>query len=77
MTHVTNDGDPKIRTKNAPILHGGKEVVKAYSNRPCGHAVIPEGLVLKELVSGMTTDDIQSITEPKLIISPDLKELQL
>ena len=39
--------------------------------------VTPEGLVLKEVFSGLTPEDIQSVTEPQLIISPDLKEIEL
>jgi len=36
-----------------------------------------EGLVLKEVYPGLTSEDIQLVTEPKLIIAPDLKELEL
>jgi acyl CoA:acetate/3-ketoacid CoA transferase beta subunit len=39
--------------------------------------ITPKGMVLKELLAGLTAKDIQSVTEPKLIISPDLKEMQL
>jgi acyl CoA:acetate/3-ketoacid CoA transferase beta subunit len=39
--------------------------------------VTPKGLVLKEVAPGLTAEDVQSVTEPKLIISPDLKEMQL
>ncbi|MBW2324682.1 MAG: succinyl-CoA--3-ketoacid-CoA transferase [Deltaproteobacteria bacterium] len=33
--------------------------------------------LIKEIYPGLTTEDIQSVTEPKLIISPDLKEIEL
>jgi len=36
-----------------------------------------EGLVLKEVYPGLTSEDIQLVTEPKLIIAPDLKEIEL
>jgi acyl CoA:acetate/3-ketoacid CoA transferase beta subunit len=36
-----------------------------------------EGLVLKEYAPGWTTEEIQSLTEPKLILAEDLKELEL
>jgi acyl CoA:acetate/3-ketoacid CoA transferase beta subunit len=39
--------------------------------------VTPEGLVLKEIYPGLTPENIQSITEPKLIIASDLKEIEL
>ncbi|MBA7702125.1 hypothetical protein ES703_110882 [subsurface metagenome] len=38
--------------------------------------VAPQGLVLKEVYPGLTPEDVQSVTEPKLIISPDLKEIE-
>ncbi len=39
--------------------------------------VTPKGLLLREVYAGLTPEDIQSVTEPKLIISPDLKEIEL
>jgi 3-oxoacid CoA-transferase subunit B len=39
--------------------------------------VTPKGLLLREVFAGLTPEDIQSVTEPKLIISPDLKEIEL
>jgi acyl CoA:acetate/3-ketoacid CoA transferase beta subunit len=36
-----------------------------------------KGLVLREVAPGLTPEDVQSVTEPKLIISPDLREIQL
>jgi acyl CoA:acetate/3-ketoacid CoA transferase beta subunit len=38
--------------------------------------VTPKGLLLKEVAPGLTTKDVQSVTEPQLIISPDLKEIE-
>ena len=38
-------------------------------------AVTGEGLLLKEIYPGLGPEDIQSITEPVLIVSPDLKEI--
>ena len=39
--------------------------------------VTPKGLLLEEVYSGLTPEDIRSVTEPELIISPDLKEIEL
>ncbi|MEE8372515.1 MAG: CoA-transferase, partial [Dehalococcoidia bacterium] len=39
--------------------------------------VTPEGLVLKETAPGWTAEEIQALTEPKLIMAPDLKEIEL
>ena len=35
------------------------------------------GLVLKEVAPGWTEGEVQALTEPKLIIAEDLKEIQL
>ena len=39
--------------------------------------VIPEGLLLKEIFPGLSVEDIQSVTEPKLLVARDLKEIEL
>jgi acyl CoA:acetate/3-ketoacid CoA transferase beta subunit len=39
--------------------------------------VTPKGLMLKEAFPGLSPEDIQSVTEPKLILSPDFKEIEL
>jgi acyl CoA:acetate/3-ketoacid CoA transferase beta subunit len=40
-------------------------------------SVTPEGLVLEEMAPGWTAEEVQSITEPRLTISADLKEIDL
>lgn len=39
--------------------------------------VTPQGLLLKEIAEGVTVEDIQKITEPTLIISEDLKIMEI
>jgi acyl CoA:acetate/3-ketoacid CoA transferase beta subunit len=39
--------------------------------------VTPKGLVLKETAPGWTAKEIQALTEPKLIMARDLKEIEL
>jgi acyl CoA:acetate/3-ketoacid CoA transferase beta subunit len=39
--------------------------------------VTPNGLILKEIDSGFTPEEIQAGTEPRLIIAKDLKEAEL
>jgi acetate CoA/acetoacetate CoA-transferase beta subunit len=36
-----------------------------------------EGLLLKELAPGWTAEEVQRLTEPKLILADDLKEMEL
>jgi 3-oxoacid CoA-transferase subunit B len=38
--------------------------------------VTAAGLVLEEIAPGLTADDVQRVTEPKLIISPALKLME-
>jgi 3-oxoacid CoA-transferase B subunit len=76
MEHCTNTGEPKIlKTCTYPITAKGA-VKKIFTN----YAVIevtPQGLVLREVAAGLTAADVQSVTEAKLIIPPDLKEMAL
>ena len=39
--------------------------------------VTPEGLLLREVAPGLTAEDVQKVTEPKLIVSPDLKTIEV
>jgi 3-oxoacid CoA-transferase subunit B len=38
--------------------------------------VTPEGLVLEEIAPGITADDVQRVTEPRLILSPNLRTME-
>jgi acyl CoA:acetate/3-ketoacid CoA transferase beta subunit len=37
--------------------------------------VTPKGLVLREIASDITPEDVQKVTEPKLLRSPELKTM--
>ncbi len=76
MMHVSNEGEPKI-LKECTYPLTAKAVVKLIVTDLAVIEVTPEGLLLKEVALGLTADDVQSVTEPKLIISPDLTEIQL
>ena len=39
--------------------------------------ITPEGFLMREIAPGYTPEEVQAVTEAKLIISPDLKELQV
>ena len=39
--------------------------------------VTPEGLLLREVVPGWTAEEVQALTEPKLTVAADLKEMEL
>ncbi len=76
MSHITTDGRPKIvKQCTYPITAVG--CVKLIVTNLAVIEVVKEGLVLKEVYPGLTPEVIQSVTEPKLIISPELKEIEL
>ena len=76
MEHTTKDGQPKIvkELSYPPTTEGRVDVI--FTNLAVIE-VTPEGLLLKEVYPGLTSEDVQSVTEPKLIISADLKEIEL
>jgi len=37
--------------------------------------VTPKGLILAEIAPGLNADDVQRVTEPTLIVSPNLKTM--
>jgi 3-oxoacid CoA-transferase subunit B len=74
MEHATKDGQPKILKKCTLPLTGVK-VVDTIVTEMAYIRVTPEGLVLEEVAPGLTPEDVQRSTEPKLRISPGLKEM--
>ena len=76
MEHTTRDGDYKIvKELSYPATALGR-VSMLFTNLAVIE-ITPKGMVLREVLAGLTPEDIQSVTEPKLIISPDLAEIQL
>jgi 3-oxoacid CoA-transferase subunit B len=76
MEHATKDGKPKIVRKCTYPLTA-KGCVDLIITDLAVIEVTPKGLVLKEVAPGWTAKDIQALTEPKLKIAPDLKEMEL
>jgi 3-oxoacid CoA-transferase subunit B len=76
MEHMTNTGELKILKRcSYPIT--AKGVVSKIFTDLAVIEVTPQGLLLTEVAPGLTAADIQSVTEPKLIISKELKEIGL
>jgi 3-oxoacid CoA-transferase subunit B len=76
MEHTTKDGKPKILRKCSLPLTGA-EVVDMIVTELAVIDVTPEGLVLREVAPGVTPEDVQKLTEPKLRIAKDLKTISL
>lgn len=76
MEHTTPNGEPKIRRELTYAATGMGRVNKVFTDL----AVIEvksKGLVLLEIYPGLTPEDLQSVTDAKLAISPSLKEIEL
>jgi 3-oxoacid CoA-transferase subunit B len=76
MTHTTKDNEPKILKKCTYELTAPRCVSTVITDIAVMD-VTPDGLVLKEVAPGWTAEEVQKLTEPKLIVSPNLKEMAL
>ena len=75
MEHTTREGQPKILNKCTLPLTGVK-VVDTIVTEMAYIKVTPDGLLLQEVAPGLTAEDVQRSTEPKLIVSPNLAEMK-
>jgi 3-oxoacid CoA-transferase subunit B len=66
MEHVTKKGEKKILTKCSLPLTGVKCVDRIITDY-CVLDVTPEGLKLVELAPGVTLEQVQEMTEPRII----------
>jgi 3-oxoacid CoA-transferase subunit B len=67
MEHATRDNKPKI-LKKCTLPLTGVEVVDHIVTEMAWIDVTPEGLVLKEIAPDATIEQVQAVTEPKLVI---------
>jgi 3-oxoacid CoA-transferase subunit B len=75
MEHVTKKGEKKILEQcSLPLTGVGcvNRIITDYAVMD----VTPEGLKLIEVAPGVTTDDVQAMTEPRLVIG-DVKEISV
>lgn len=74
MEHTTRDGQPKI-LKRCTLPLTGVKVVDTIVTEMAYIRVTPSGLLLEEVAPGLTAEQVQAATEPKLAISQQLKTM--
>ena len=76
MEHIDPQGQPKVvRSCTYPLT--GQRCVSIIVTDVAVMEVTPSGLLLKEIAPGWTDQEVQEVTEPRLVIAPDLKEMEL
>jgi 3-oxoacid CoA-transferase subunit B len=75
MEHTTREGAPKI-LKRCTLPLTGLKVVNTIVTEMAYITVTPQGLVLEEVAEALTAEDVQRVTEARLIVSPNLKTMQ-
>jgi 3-oxoacid CoA-transferase subunit B len=76
MEHVTKKGDKKILNAcNLPLT--GVKCVDRIITDYCVLDVTDRGLKLIEVAPGVSVDDVQNLTEPRLIVDGDVKEISV
>lgn len=75
LEHTTRDGRPKlVRACSYPLT--ARRAVHTIVSDLAYIEVTAEGLLLKELAPGVTVEDVAARTEPRLLLSPDLREMR-
>jgi len=76
MEHTTKDGKSKILNEcTFPLT--AKECVDMIISDIATIELTPGGMILKEVAPGWSSEEVQSLTEPHLIVADDLKEMDL
>jgi 3-oxoacid CoA-transferase subunit B len=74
MEHVTKKGEKKILRKCALPLTGVRCVSRIITDY-CVLDVTREGLELIEVAPGVTPEQVQEMTEPRLIVKGEVREI--
>jgi 3-oxoacid CoA-transferase subunit B len=75
MDHATKDGSPKI-LKQCTLPLTGTRCVSAICTDRAWIDVTSEGLRLREIAPGETFQTVQELTEPRLLVGPDVRPMQ-
>ena len=75
MEHTTREGKPRLLTRcTLPVTAVG--VVKLVATNLGLFEVTSGGFLLREIAPGYAPEEVQAVTEARLIVADDLKELQ-
>jgi 3-oxoacid CoA-transferase subunit B len=75
MEHATKEGKPKILS-NCKLPLTGVEVVDSIVTELCLIDVTDRGLVIRELHDGVTLEEVQRLTEPRLLIAGGIGRME-
>lgn len=76
MEHTTRSGEPRI-VKECTYPLTGRRVVKLIITDLAVIEVTTEGLLLKEVAPSVTPEEVQAVTEPKMKLANDFREMEL
>ncbi len=75
LQHSSKGGSKILKKCSLPVT--GHGVVDVIVTEKAVFEVTPEGLVLTEVMAGLTVDDIRAITEADFTVSDDLRAYQV
>ena len=73
VERLVDMGEVEIHAEPVPLT--GLGVVNMIVTELAVIDMTPEGLVLREIAPGVTPEDVQKVTEPKLLRAPGLKTM--
>ncbi len=76
MEHANKEGKPKLLNQCALPLTG-RRCVSAVCTDLAWIDITPQGPVLRELAPGATAEGVQKLTEPRLILAPNLTTMKV
>lgn len=74
VEHTTKDGKPRIRRRCGYPLTAAQCVKRIYTNLAVLD-ITQEGMVVREMVDGMTIERLRAVTEPPLTLANDWRPL--
>ena len=76
MEHTDRKNNPKL-VKECSFPLTGRRCVSLVVTDLAVIEITEDGMALKELAPNWTVEEVQALTEPRLIPAPDLKEFEL